>query len=87
MSTLRDDEAFTTSAYLWYVVEKLWSLAWTYGVQASAIVYNALVIAETRLGLGLPQTIFPVVNVEGYAHVRRSQYRSTVYRQLLTSVA
>jgi hypothetical protein len=87
VSTLRDDEAFTTSAYLWYVVEQLWSLAWTYGVRASAIVYNALVIAETRLGLGLPHTIFPDVNVERYVLVRKCRYRSSGYRQLLTSVA
>ena len=87
MSTSRDDGAFTTSAYLRYVVEKLWSLAWTYGVQASAIVYNALVIAETRLGLGLPHAIFPDVNVERYVLVRKCRYRSNGYRQSLTSVA
>ena len=87
MLTLRDDGAFTTSAYLWSVVEKLWSLTWTYGVQASAIVYNALVIAETRLGLGLPHAIFPDVNVERYVLVRKCRYRSSEYRQLLTSVA
>jgi hypothetical protein len=87
VSTLRDDGAFTPSAYLWYVVEKLWSLTWTYGVQASAIVYNALVIAETRLGLGLPHAIFPDVNVERYVLVRKCRYRSSGYRQLLTSVA
>jgi hypothetical protein len=86
VSTLRDDGAFTPSAYLWYVVEKLWSLTWTYGVQASAIVYNALVIAETRLGLGLPHTIFPDVNVERYVLVRKCRYRSGGYGQLLTSV-
>jgi hypothetical protein len=87
VSTLKDDGASTTSAYLWYVVEKLWSLTWTYGVQASAIVYNALVIAETRLGLGLPHAIFPDVNVERYVLVRKCRYRSSGYRQLLTSVA
>jgi hypothetical protein len=87
VSTLREDGAFTTSAYLWYVVEKLWSLTWTYDVQASAIVYNALVIAETRLGLGLPHAIFPDVNVERYVLVRKCRYRSGGYRQLLTSVA
>jgi hypothetical protein len=87
VSTLRDDGAFIPSAYLWYVVEKLWSLTWTYGVQASAIVYNALVIAETRLGLGLPHAIFPDVNVERYVLVRKCRYRSSGYRQLLTSVA
>jgi hypothetical protein len=56
-------------------------------VQASAIVYNALVIAGTRLGLGLPHTIFPDVNVERYVLVRKCRYRSSGYRQLLTSVA
>jgi hypothetical protein len=87
VSTLRDDGAFTPSAYLWYVVEKLWSLTWTYGVQAAAIVYNALVLAETRLGLGLPHIIIPDVNVERYVLVRKCRYRSSGYRQLLTSVA
>jgi hypothetical protein len=87
VSTLRDDGAFTPSAYLWYVVEKLWSLTWTYGVQAAAIVYNALVLAETRLGLGLPHIIIPDVNVERYVLVRKCRYRSGGHRQLLASVA
>ena len=56
-------------------------------MQAFAIVYNAVVIAETRLGLGLPHTIFPEVNVERYVLVRNCRYRSSEYRQLLTSVA
>jgi hypothetical protein len=56
-------------------------------MQASAIVYNALVIAETRLGLGLPSTLFPKVNVERHVLVCEFINRIGSSSQSLTSAA